>query len=225
MFHVRLSRFPLVTKDIVNVDEQTLLSRFVDPWLADRPIVHDGRRWSPAATRLTIYEGPRLTSVQQGVAAWLKVVELGEDVTDTFLTRGAGAGLRALADPRLAGAAAEYASAREELRTDTPITRKQAVTEACAAVESVMKVLLDERDVERDGTEAAKRLFDLLTANGIADTTMADIVLAPSRFGNRRARHGAGATAHDVTAAEAEAVVAAAANAMVFLAGLLPDPR
>jgi hypothetical protein len=137
-------------------------------------------------------------------------------VTDTFLTRAAGTGLRALADPRLAGAAAEYASAREELRTDTPITRKQAVTEASVAVEGVMQVLLDERDVERDGTEAAKRLFDLLTANGIADTAMADIVLAPSPSATTASSTAAEPRTDDVTAAEAEAVVAAAPNAMTF---------
>lgn len=69
-------------------------------------------------------------------------------------------------------------SACDELCTDTPINRKQAVMEACAAVESVMKLLLG----ERDGTEAAKRRsgWSTCSPHGIADTTMAEIVLAPS---------------------------------------------
>lgn len=60
----------------------------------------------------------------------------------------------------------EFASARDELRAATPRARKQAVAEACNAVESAMKVLLDERQIGRPKPENAQNLFNALSAKG-----------------------------------------------------------
>lgn len=131
--------------------------------------------------------------------------------------------LSALDDPRFArGPSVEFASARAELRAVTPQARKQAVAEACNAVESAMKVLLDERQIGRPRPENAQNLFDALSAVGAIPKEAAEIVLGASRFGNRKGRHGAGPVAHDVAPGEAEAVVSSAATALTFLASRLP---
>lgn len=417
MFHIRLARFPLRQKDVTNLDGSTLLDVFVNPWLAGDPIIWDGRRYAASNTKLTIYEGPALTTFQNGFGAWLKVVELGEDVTDALLVRrdfgiakpvtegvvvadghtgpsprpamgslasqrrltgldrsarevvlqrlaeasvpphvvlsgllrasavsgiqdylqaiaelwgsdisnevsaameefvaarvnhgrldweraapdawrahspaglllvmpepdfltavelavsaapdprhraGVLAGvinqvcdrrgvhyrlaglpprfewtsdpetlraviapaLEALADARLAaGAGVEYASARAELRVGTPSARKQAIVEACNAVESTMRVVAGQHELAMTGKEPAQKLFELLRDNKIVDAATETLVLAPARFGNRRGRHGAGDEAHDVSVDEAEAVVRAAGVAISFLAQRLP---
>ena len=64
--------------------------------------------------------------------------------------------LSAMDDPRLVhGPRVEFNSARDELRKNTPESRKQAVAEACNAVESAMKVLLDDHHKARSGNPAA----------------------------------------------------------------------
>jgi hypothetical protein len=131
--------------------------------------------------------------------------------------------LSVLDDPRFAkGPGVEFGAARAELRAATPQARKQAVAEACNAVESAMKVLLDERQIGRPKPENAQNLFNALSAAGAIPKEAEEIVLAASRFGNRKGRHGAGPVAHDVAASEAEAVVSSAATAVTFLATRLP---
>jgi hypothetical protein len=131
--------------------------------------------------------------------------------------------LDALGDNRLAsGPGVEYASARAELRVGTPAAHKQAVAEACNAVESTMQVLAEEHELMLTGKSGAQNLFTLLCNNNVVHAATETLVLAPSRFGNKRGRHGAGASAHDVTADEAEAVVRAAGVAISFLAQRLP---
>lgn len=130
--------------------------------------------------------------------------------------------LKALADPRLCGGpAVEFGQARAELLTDTPSTRKQAVVEACNAVESTMKVLCTDRGVARNGNEGAAALFALLREASVLPSESDNLVLAASRAGNRRGRHGAGETAHSVDPCLAQATVAASAVAISFLAGHL----
>lgn len=129
----------------------------------------------------------------------------------------------ALDDPRFRdGPKTDFDQAQVELRTGTPAARKQAVTEACSAVESAMKVVLDERGIARPSKATAQPLFELLRDNGVVAKETQELVLAASRFGNNRARHGPGKVAHFVTEAEAEAAVAAAAVAITFLARQLP---
>lgn len=131
--------------------------------------------------------------------------------------------LSALNDPRLAaGAGAEFNAAREELRKGTPGTRKQAVAEACNAVESALKVLLQEHQQALPAKESLDSLLNACVAANLIATEARELVASAGRFGNRRGRHGGGAVAHAVTSEEAESVVAAAAVAVTFIARLLP---
>jgi hypothetical protein len=131
--------------------------------------------------------------------------------------------LGALDDLRLAGGPrTEFQQARKELREGSPQARKQAVAEACNAVESTMKVLLDERGVARPAKQNAQDLFNALLASGHVAKEAEELLLGASRFGNRRGRHGAGPVQHDVSHAEAQAVLAAAAVAIVLLSSELP---
>jgi hypothetical protein len=66
-----------------------LIDEIVSPWERGEPIVIDGRRWIPDATRITVYEGPPLTSNQRSMGqGWTKAIEFGENVTTTVLADG-----------------------------------------------------------------------------------------------------------------------------------------
>jgi hypothetical protein len=131
--------------------------------------------------------------------------------------------LGVLDDRRLAGGPrAEFLQARKELREGSAEARKQAVAEACNAVESTMKVVLDQRGVALPATQNAQNLYNALLGAGLVKKEAEELVLAANRFGNRRGRHGAGPVQHDVARAEAESVVASAAVAIVLLASELP---
>lgn len=55
------------------------MRRFVDPWLAGKPIIIKGRTWVPERSRISILEGPDLTSTQRSwVQGWTKALELRE---------------------------------------------------------------------------------------------------------------------------------------------------
>lgn len=157
----------------------------------------------------------RLTSTLPPTFKWV-----GDSVMETEAITPA---LSALDDPRLSGGPKdEFDAAREELRKVTPGSRKQAVAEACNAVESTMKVLCDEHGVPRPTPEVAGKLFEALLAARIVTENMKSIVMGPAHFGNPHGRHGAGPLPHNVSVVEAEQVVGAAAVAVVYLAKLLP---
>jgi hypothetical protein len=157
----------------------------------------------------------RLTSTLPSTFEWV-----GDSVMEAEAIVPA---LSALDDPRLSGGPKdEFEAAREELRKATPGSRKQAVAEACNAVESTMKVLCDEHGVPRPMPAVAGKLFDALLAAGIVAENMKSIVMGPAHFGNPHGRHGAGPMPHNVSVVEAEQVVGAAAVAVVYLAKLLP---
>ncbi len=131
--------------------------------------------------------------------------------------------LTILNDVRLAsGAGKEFAQARAELKLGTPEARKQVLVEAACAVESTMKVLLQRRKISYDPRDTAQKLFEHLRDNGVIAADTERMVLACATPRNKRAGHGAGAVAHEVKQHEAEAFVAAAATAIVFLGTLLP---
>lgn len=131
--------------------------------------------------------------------------------------------LSALDDPRLAGGPrSEFNAARDELRQGTPGALKQAVAEACNAIESGLKVLLQANAQSLPARQNLEHLLNACVDAGLIPPDAREIVAAPGRFGNRRGRHGAGAVAHNVTAEEAETVVAAAAVAVTFIAKRLP---
>jgi hypothetical protein len=131
--------------------------------------------------------------------------------------------LTILNDPRLvAGAGEEFAQARVELKIGTPAARKQVLVEAASAVESTMKVLLQQRKLAYDRRDTAQKLFQNLRDNGVIAADTERMVLACATPRNQRAGHGAGSIAHDVQQHEAEGFIAAAATAIAFLGKLLP---
>lgn len=132
--------------------------------------------------------------------------------------------LSALEDPRLRGGAkVEFEGAREQLRKDTPESRKRAVGEVCGAVESAMKVLLTEHGKALPTLANLSKLVKLLIAEGIVEAEIQEMLVAPGFYGNRKSRHGGGYVAHDVGTTSAEAAVAAGAVAITYLAGHLPS--
>ena len=135
--------------------------------------------------------------------------------------------LSAIADPRLGGR--EFATARDELRDLTPAALKQSVAEACNAVESALKVLLAEHQVSLPSRQNVDALVASCREAGLfppavdgGGVPIEQIITGPGRFGKRRGRHGGGTVTHDVGRDEAEAVVAAAAVAIAFIAKRLP---
>jgi hypothetical protein len=131
--------------------------------------------------------------------------------------------LTILNDPRLAaGAGKEFAQARAELKLGTPEARKQVLLEVASAVESTMKVLLQQHRITYEPRATAQRLFDTLRANAVIAADTERMVLACATPRNQRAGHGAGAVAHDVQPYEAEAFLAAAATTIAFLGKRLP---
>jgi hypothetical protein len=134
---------------------------------------------------------------------------VGEVLVEQELLRPA---ISVLEDSRFAGGVrSEFESARDELKSGTPVARKQAVYEAGCAVESAMKVVLDEHQIEYD------------TQRDTAHALLDPIVLGATRPRNKKGGHGAGAVAHDVSPEEAEASVASAAGAVAYLGRLLPN--
>jgi len=131
--------------------------------------------------------------------------------------------LSALDDPRLArGARVEFEGARQELNVGTPTALKQAISEAASAVESAMRVVLDQRSISYPPGASASSLFGHLVDEGLVPRHMERLVLAAATPRNKSASHGAGEVAHSVAKEEAQAVVASAAVAISYLATKLP---
>lgn len=169
---------------------------------------------------------PRITQVCRARGApWSYVADagfqwVGDEVVERELLRPAVAVLN---DPRFAGGVrSEFESARNELRTGTAVARKHAVYECGCAVESAMKVLLDEREIAYDAHDTAQKLFEHLVAAGLVPHYMERTVLAPAVPRNKTAAHGAGAISHSVSIEQAEAIVAATAGSIAYLGKLLP---
>jgi hypothetical protein len=130
--------------------------------------------------------------------------------------------LDAIDDPRLGGSKSEFDQARSELALGSPAALKQCVTEAAAAVESAMRVLLEERGHPPAANAAAATMFQELVEHAIVPRYMERVILGASMARNKSAGHGAGATPHDVPAHAAEAVLASAAVAITYLQRRLP---
>jgi GNAT superfamily N-acetyltransferase len=144
---------------------------------------------------------------------------VGDEVVEREMLRPA---LATLNDPRLAaGARIEFESARAELRIGTPAALGQAVVESAKAVESAMRVLLEDRGIAYAPGDAAQKLFNRLESAGVLEHYMERTVLASATPRNKVAAHGGGAVAHVVTVEQAEAIVAAAAGAITYLGKLL----
>ncbi len=145
---------------------------------------------------------------------------VGDEQVERDLIRPA---LSAINRPEFAGGVrAEFESARRELARGTPDALKQAVHEAGCSVESAMKVLLDARGVPYGAGDTAQPLFNHLEEADVIPRYMEKLVLVAMTPRNRKGGHGAGAQAHEVDPAEAEAIVAGAGGAIAYLATLLP---
>jgi hypothetical protein len=89
VFHVELRQFPNVARSF-NLTRSELDARILGPWVAERPVELDDRRWSPAKARLTIYEGPELRAQDMGLGrSWGNVTRSGEEVTQRVLQEAA----------------------------------------------------------------------------------------------------------------------------------------
>jgi hypothetical protein len=130
--------------------------------------------------------------------------------------------LDALDDERLAGCRHEFEAALGHLRAGTPKDREDAIEEAGKAVESAMKVLLDERDVKRPERQHAEKLWQALRDGGIVETPTHDAILSTSRLRNEWGAHGQGGEVREIPAGIPEHAVRSAAAAIAYLAGLLP---
>jgi hypothetical protein len=82
-FHVRLATgfLGLRNKELLNLDREEL-EQILMAWRSGEPLLIDGRRWLPDATRLTVYEGPALTSNQRSMGqGWSNAIQFGENIT------------------------------------------------------------------------------------------------------------------------------------------------
>lgn len=146
---------------------------------------------------------------------------IGDAEVETLVMRPA---LSAINDTRFSGATrSEFEQARVQLAAGTSAALKLSVIEAGSAVESAMKVLLIERGVTYPSTDPASKLFGHLKDAGIVELPMERIILGASMVRNKKAGHGAGTVPHDVPQKTAEAVLASAAVAIVYLHKLLPS--
>ena len=127
-----------------------------------------------------------------------------------------------LHDPRLTDAREHLIEAQRRLREPDP---EEAVDEARQGVEAAMLAVLDAHGLPRPGTRTPDNLFNALapsdeSAPQAMPRDAQELVLATPRFrGRTRAGHAGGAP---VTLREAEAAVAAAAAAILYLADKLP---
>lgn len=86
-FHVHLRKNLFRDTSVFNLSEADTREQFVVPWLENRGVLIEGRSWSPAGCKLTIYEGPRLSTQQRSFGqGWLNAVKYGEDVTAAMLS-------------------------------------------------------------------------------------------------------------------------------------------
>lgn len=86
MYHVELRHFPF-TACRFNLDERELLA-LLDPWVHDKWIDLDERKWSPQQARLTVLEGPELPTYELSMGrGWRSAQRKSKDVTERVLER------------------------------------------------------------------------------------------------------------------------------------------
>lgn len=128
----------------------------------------------------------------------------------------------AIQDARFAGVKADFEGAQETLARGTPNDLKRCVHESACAVESAMKVVLEQHGDPFNQTDAAFALFDALKSAGRLDEFMRGIVCGPALARNKKGGHGPGPVPHDVSEEMAETVLASASVAIAHLHSLLP---
>ncbi len=130
--------------------------------------------------------------------------------------------LDALGDARLAGCLQEFEASLGHLRAGTPKDREDAIEEAGKAVESAMKVVLDECGVPRPERETAEPLWQAIRDGGIVETSTHDAIVSTSRLRNEWGGHGQGGEVREIPDGIPELAVQASAAAIAYLASLLP---
>jgi hypothetical protein len=130
--------------------------------------------------------------------------------------------LDALQDPRLSGCRHEFDAALRHLRAGTLKDQEDAIEEAGKAVESAMKVVLQEHGVTLTGKETAQPLWNLLRDNQIVPPKSQDAILGTSRLRNEYGGHGQGGAVRQIPAGIAELATRSAATAVAYLAERLP---
>ncbi len=84
MYHVELRHFPH-TAYRFNLDERELLA-LLDPWVHDKWIDLDERKWSPQQARLIVLEGPELPVYELSMGrGWRAAERKSKDVTDQVI--------------------------------------------------------------------------------------------------------------------------------------------
>jgi hypothetical protein len=160
-----------------------------DFMLAVEEVAFKGAKTQPIASRINKICSSRGVPFKFDVDngfEWVGDMEIRSELVEPALA--------AIHDPRFAGGVySEFEKARSELRENTANTRKQAVHEAGCAVESAMKVVLDQRKIAYKATDTGKPLFDLLEANGLVPRFMEPSIFAVLTPRNKTAGHGGGA--------------------------------
>jgi hypothetical protein len=187
VYHVELRQFPNVARSF-NLSERELRERILDPWVAERTVELDERRWSPEKARLTIYEGPEIAPAEMGLGrGWANVTRSGEDVTAAVLAR---------AHRGTDAAVEQYKLELQDLAASGPLTLAQVlalgaarnpgrrVSEQLALAEQAVWELLHQQRVAilRDGEEVAQDGWQpLLLAVESWTRRAGEIVIEPRR--------------------------------------------
>jgi len=130
--------------------------------------------------------------------------------------------LRVLADPRLAGARAEFEEGLGKRRAGGLKNYEDAIDEAAKSVESTLKVLIGANRFALPPKQGALSLFGVLTQNRALPGYLQKLVTAAADIRNHTAAHGQGAVAREASAEDADAAIGSAATALTRLAHYLP---
>ena len=87
LFHVNVTTGPLRLRhaSALNLSRSEVETILV-PWRDGRAVTVSGKGFEPGRSRLTVYEGPRLSTAQRQLGqGWLNATRFGEDVTDQIL--------------------------------------------------------------------------------------------------------------------------------------------
>ncbi len=85
-YHVQVSTGMFNAAHLYNLSAEDLLTRIVRPWSERREVAIQGQRYDLSRAKVVILEGPHANDADRALnAAWLRLLESGKDVTDTFL--------------------------------------------------------------------------------------------------------------------------------------------
>jgi hypothetical protein len=149
--------------------------------------------------------------LERGEVVWVGDETLNERAIEPALT--------ALRDPRLATLEEDFRHAVDDVRKGTKRSRKDAVYYGTKVLEGAMVALLAAHGVAHPGKLQVWPLWEALRDAGVVAETMKELIVAGARVSNEKGRHS---DPREVTQIEAEVSVTAVANAVLYLASLLP---